>query len=120
MFLSWFGNTFRDLELDTPRETIVRHTWAYIMQMLGFLMADKSSSRVHLRWLPLLHDFEYFGSISWGSAELATLYSNQCGAINKQVRDISRCLALLQSWVWFRIPELRPPPTKLSFPLAMR
>ena len=59
VFLSWFSSTFHDLDADAPTEIVIRHTWAYIMQMLeGFLMADKLGSRVHLRWLPLLHVFE--------------------------------------------------------------
>ena len=96
IFLSWFSNSFHDLELDASREIVVRHTRAYIMQMLGgFLMVDKLGSRVHLRWLPLLHDFEYFGSFSWGFVVLLTLYRNLCLAVNKGVRDISRCLAIL-------------------------
>ena len=121
VFLSWFSTTFRDLQADAPAETVIRHTRAYIMMMLGgFLMADKSGAKVHLRWLPLLHDFEYFGSFSWGSAVLATLYRNLCRAVNMRVHDISGCLALLQSWAWFRIPALRPPPAELTFPLAAR
>ena len=48
---------------------------------------------------------------------LATLYRNLCRAVNKGVHDISECFALLQSWIWFRISELRPPSTELHFPL---
>ena len=35
VFLSWFSSIFRDLEANAPRETVIRHTRPYIMQMLG-------------------------------------------------------------------------------------
>ena len=58
VFLSWFSTTFHDLKADAPVETVICHTRAYIIMMIeGFSMANKSRSRVHLRWLPLLHDF---------------------------------------------------------------
>ena len=83
-------------------------------------MVDKSGSKVHLRWLLLLHDFEYFGSFSWGFVVLVTSHRNVCHAVNTRLHGISRFLTLLQSWVWFRIPKLRPPPVQLNFSLAAR
>ena len=59
----------------------------------GFLFADKSGFRVHLKWPPLLHDFRRIGSLSRGWTVLAVLYYNLCRAANSKVKDIARCLA---------------------------
>ncbi|MBA0865593.1 hypothetical protein Goshw_013642 [Gossypium schwendimanii] len=43
-------------------------------------MPDLSRNLVHLRWLLKLVDFRVAGELSWGSAVLATLYREMCGA----------------------------------------
>ncbi|KAH1121327.1 hypothetical protein J1N35_004487 [Gossypium stocksii] len=43
-------------------------------------MPDLSRNLVHLRWLLKLVDFRATGELSWGSAMLATLYWEMCGA----------------------------------------
>ena len=54
VFLSWFSNTFRDLKPNAPKEAIVCHTRGVrYANAWGLLMADKSSAKVHMRWLPL-------------------------------------------------------------------
>ena len=49
---------------------------AYILHMFGtHLFSDTSTNKVHLRWLPFLEDLDVCGTISWGSAVLAFLYT---------------------------------------------
>ncbi|RYR02226.1 hypothetical protein Ahy_B06g081035 [Arachis hypogaea] len=45
-----------------------------IRSKLHLLFADKSSNRIHIRWLPYVARLEEMGGYSWGSATLAWLY----------------------------------------------
>ncbi|MBA0569935.1 hypothetical protein Golob_003633, partial [Gossypium lobatum] len=49
-------------------------------------------------WLLKLVDFRVAGEFSWGSAVLATLYREMCGATPPTKAKIGGCLSLLQSW----------------------
>ncbi|MBA0865594.1 hypothetical protein Goshw_013642 [Gossypium schwendimanii] len=71
-------------------------------------MPDLSRNLVHLRWLLKLVDFRVAGELSWGSAVLATLYREMCGATRPSKVKIRGCLSLLQSWPQFRFLFLRP------------
>ncbi|KAG8497119.1 hypothetical protein CXB51_008269 [Gossypium anomalum] len=72
---------------------------AYILEMIGgYLMPDLSRNLVHLRWLLKLVDFRAAGELSWGSAVLATLYKEMCGATRPNKAKIGGCLSLLQLW----------------------
>ncbi|RYR32113.1 hypothetical protein Ahy_B01g057106 isoform D [Arachis hypogaea] len=67
-------------------ETVRRFARAYIMMLLGTqLFADKSSNRIHIRWLPFVARLEEMGGYSWGSAELAWLYRCMCRVANRHV-----------------------------------
>ncbi|MFQ6649213.1 hypothetical protein Gotur_022569 [Gossypium turneri] len=84
----------------------------------GYLMPDLSRNLVHLRWLLKLVDFKATGEFSWGSAVLATLYRDMCGATAPNKAKIGGCLSLLQSWARFRFPFLRHRVNHLyTFPL---
>ncbi|MFQ6643882.1 hypothetical protein Gotur_018312 [Gossypium turneri] len=61
-------------------------------------MLELSRNLVHLRWLLKLVDFRVAGEFSWGSAMLATLYREMCGATRPNKVKIGGCLSLLQSW----------------------
>ncbi|MBA0611053.1 hypothetical protein Godav_011769 [Gossypium davidsonii] len=43
-------------------------------------MPNLSRNLIHLRWLLKLVDFRVAGELSWGSAMLAILYREMCGA----------------------------------------
>ncbi|KAK5776300.1 hypothetical protein PVK06_044259 [Gossypium arboreum] len=100
----------------------VRYARAYILEMIGgYLMPDLSRKLVHLRWLLKLVDFRAAGELSWGSAVLATLYKEMCGATRPNKVKIGGCLSLLQSWARFRFPFLRPRVDHpYTFPLITR
>ncbi|MFQ6651611.1 hypothetical protein Gotur_023869, partial [Gossypium turneri] len=61
----------------------------------GYLMPDLSQNLVHLRWLLKLVDFRAAGELSWGSAVLAILYREMCGATRPSKAKIRGCLSLL-------------------------
>ncbi|MBA0633696.1 hypothetical protein Godav_025632 [Gossypium davidsonii] len=64
----------------------------------GYLMMELLRNLVHLRWLLKLVDFRAAVEFSWGSAVLATLYREMCGAMPLNKAKIGGCLSLLQSW----------------------
>ncbi|KAH1114065.1 hypothetical protein J1N35_007443 [Gossypium stocksii] len=83
-------------------------------------MPDLSRNLVHLRWLLKLVDLRAASEFSWGSAVLATLYREMCGATRPNKAKIGGCLSLLQSWAWFCISFLRPRiDHPYTFPLIM-
>ncbi|MFQ6662434.1 hypothetical protein Gotur_030275 [Gossypium turneri] len=80
---------------------------AYIMHMIWVvLMPDANGDSVHLMYLPLLADLSTARLYSWGSAVLATLYRELCRETKPSVKDIGKCLILLQSWALYRMPFL--------------
>ncbi|MBA0709372.1 hypothetical protein Golax_024409 [Gossypium laxum] len=84
-------------------------------------MPNLSRNLVHLRWLLKLIDFRVAGKLSWGSAMLAILYREMCGATKPNKAKIGGCLSLLQSWAWFRFLFLHPQVNHpYTFPLIMR
>ncbi|RYR38079.1 hypothetical protein Ahy_A09g043030 [Arachis hypogaea] len=91
------------------------------MLLSSQLFADKNASRVHLRWLPYLASLDDLGRYSWGSAALAWLYRCLCRGTNRNVVNLAGPLHLLQSWIFWRFPTLRPTGfDRFGFPLASR
>ncbi|XP_020973981.1 protein MAIN-LIKE 1-like [Arachis ipaensis] len=92
------------------------------MMLLGTqLFADKSGNRIHIRWLPYVARLEEMGRYSWGSAALAWLYRCMCRVANRHVVKLAGPLQLLQSWIFWRFPTLRPSGyDEISWPLASR
>ncbi|RYQ99459.1 hypothetical protein Ahy_B07g087388 isoform G [Arachis hypogaea] len=121
-FETWFRDRFRVLPVDASEETVRIYTRAYIMMMLSTqLFGDKSANRVHIRWLPFVANLDDMGRYSWGSAALAWLYRCMCRVANRNVTNLTGPLQLLQSWIFWRFPSLRPEGFEaFSFPLASR
>ncbi|RYQ99456.1 hypothetical protein Ahy_B07g087388 isoform E [Arachis hypogaea] len=115
-----FRDRFRVLPVDASEETVRIYTRAYIMMMLSTqLFGDKSANRVHIRWLPFVANLDDMGRYSWGSAALAWLYRCMCRVANRNVTNLTGPLQLLQSWIFWRFPSLRPEGFEaFSFPLA--
>ncbi|RYR30742.1 hypothetical protein Ahy_B01g055512 [Arachis hypogaea] len=93
MCYTWFHERFRVLPADTSEE---------------MLFADKNANRVHLRWLPYLASLDDLGRYTWGSVALAWLYRCLCRGTNRNVVSLAGPLQLLQSWIFWRFPSLRP------------
>ncbi|RYQ88328.1 hypothetical protein Ahy_B09g095585 isoform H [Arachis hypogaea] len=115
-----FHEQFRVLPADASEETVRIYARAYIMMLLSTqLFMDKSANRVHLRWLPFVARLDDMGSYSWGAAALAWLYRCMCRVANRNVTNLAGPLQLLQSWIFWRFPMLRPPGfDAFFFPLA--
>ncbi|KAG8482523.1 hypothetical protein CXB51_024173 [Gossypium anomalum] len=120
--MGWLRDTFPEPDDDSTELEKIRYARAYILQIIGgYLMLDLSRNLVHLRWLLKLVDFRAAGEFSWGSAVLATLYREMCGATRPTKAKIGGCLSLLQSWARFRFPFLRPRVDHpYTFPLITR
>ncbi|MFQ6630986.1 hypothetical protein Gotur_009667 [Gossypium turneri] len=96
--MGWLRDTFSDSDDDSTELERIRYARAYILQIIGgYLIAA--------------------GELSWGSAVLATLYREMCGAMRPSKAKIGGCLSLLQSWARFRFPFLRPVDHPYTFPL---
>ncbi|RYR10978.1 hypothetical protein Ahy_B05g079469 [Arachis hypogaea] len=119
---TWFHERFRVLPADASEETVRIYARVYIMMLLSTkLFMDKSANRVHLCWLPFVARLDDMGSYSWGAAVLAWLYRCMCRVANINVTNLAGPLQLLQSWIFWRFPTLRPPDfDTFSFPLASR
>ncbi|RYQ92722.1 hypothetical protein Ahy_B09g098939 [Arachis hypogaea] len=66
-------------------------------------------------------DGQAVSSYSWGAAALAWLYRCMCRVANRNVTSLAGPLQLLQSWIFWRFPMLRPQGfNAFSFPLASR
>ncbi|KAG8498178.1 hypothetical protein CXB51_007402 [Gossypium anomalum] len=119
---STLRDTFPEPDNDSTEFERIRYARAYILEIIGgYLMPDLSRNLVHLRWLLKLVDFRAAGELSWGSAMLAKLYKEMCGATLPNKAKIGGCLSLLQSWARFRFPFLCPRVDHpYTFPLITR
>ena len=70
---------------------------AYILYQIGCsLFPDPSGTRVHLRYLALLRDFDASGEMAWGAAVLAHLYRELGKTSMKGKANCCAFLTLLQ------------------------
>ncbi|RYR13284.1 hypothetical protein Ahy_B04g070366 isoform K [Arachis hypogaea] len=118
--LTDFHETFGECPDGADEETVRRFARAYIIMLLGTqLFADKSSNRIHIRWLPFVARLEEMGGYSWRSVALAWLYRCMCQVANRHVVKLAGPLQLLQSWIFWRFPGFRPVGyDAFSWPLA--
>ncbi|RYR46067.1 hypothetical protein Ahy_A07g031824 isoform B [Arachis hypogaea] len=119
---TWFHERFQVLPADATDETVRVYARAYILMLLSSqLFADKNANRVHFRRLPYLASLDDLGRYSWGSATLAWLYRCLCRGTNRNVVNLAGPLQLLQSWIFWRFPTLRPTGfDRFGFPLTSR
>ncbi|RYR39589.1 hypothetical protein Ahy_A09g045143 [Arachis hypogaea] len=98
----WFQNKFIVTLTDTTEAMVQVYACGYIMMLLStMLFGDNSGARVHLQWLPYVAGLNGLGKYSWSSATLS-LYSFQ-----SDVKNLAVPLALLQSWIFWRLPTFR-------------
>ncbi|RYR59337.1 hypothetical protein Ahy_A05g025204 isoform A [Arachis hypogaea] len=120
----WFRELFGELPPQSKvKQMTVCYTWFH--ERFWVLPADASdetnANRVHLCWLPYLASLDDLGRYSWGSAVLAWLYRCLCRGTNRNVVNLAGPLQLLQSWIFWRFPTLRPSGfDRIGFPLASR
>ncbi|KAH1214100.1 Serine/threonine-protein phosphatase 7 long form [Glycine max] len=123
--LSWLAHHFSHINIDEGNvEQLQRFTRAWILRFIGgFLFVNKSSSRVSLRYLQFLRDFEQCSTYAWGPAVLAYLYREMCSATDYKVKSIGGMCILIQMWAWERCTTLAPkrtPPVIENKPLGHR
>ncbi|KAL5158270.1 Serine/threonine-protein phosphatase 7 long form [Glycine soja] len=88
--LSWLAHHFSEINIhDGNIEQLQRFTRAWILRFIGgVLFVDKSSSKVSLRYLQFLRDFEQCRTYAWGPAVLAYLYREMCSATDYKIKSI--------------------------------
>ncbi|KAL5138645.1 Serine/threonine-protein phosphatase 7 long form [Glycine soja] len=123
--LSWLAHHFSHIYIDEGNvEQLQRFTRAWILRFIGgVLFVNKSSSRVSLRYLQFLRDFEQCSTYAWGPAVLAYLYREMCSATDYKVKSIGGMCILIQMWAWKRCTTLAPkrtPPVIENKPLGHR
>ncbi|XP_027346483.1 serine/threonine-protein phosphatase 7 long form homolog [Abrus precatorius] len=123
--LTWLDEHFSHVGLHNQNPIqLTRFARAYILRLIGgFMLADHSSSRVPVRYLPLLEDLEIIGQYSWGSAALAFLYIELCMSTNIDRSGIGGLTPLVMLWAWDRFPFLSPgdpPYTRNDLPYGAR
>ncbi|KAL5194449.1 Serine/threonine-protein phosphatase 7 long form [Glycine soja] len=115
--LSWLAHHFPHINIDEGNvEQLQRFT-------RGVLFVNKTSSRVSLRYLQFLRDFEQCNTYAWGPAMLAYLYREMCSATDYKVKSIGGMCILIQMWAWERCTTLAPkrtPPVIENKPLGHR
>ncbi|KAH1254800.1 Serine/threonine-protein phosphatase 7 long form [Glycine max] len=123
--LSWLAHHFSHINIDEGNvEQLQRFIRAWILRFIGgVLFVNKSSSRVSLRYLQFLRDFEQCSTYAWGLAVLAYLYRKMCSATDYKVKSIGGVCILIQMWAWERCTTLTPkrmPPVIENKPLGHR
>ncbi|KAH1195537.1 Serine/threonine-protein phosphatase 7 long form [Glycine max] len=123
--LSWLAHHFSDINIDEGNiEQLQRFTRAWILRFIGgVLFVNKSSSRVSLRYLQFLRDFEQCSTYAWGPAVLAYLYREMCSPTDYKVKSIGGMCILIQMWACERCTTLAPkrtPPVIENKPLGHR
>ncbi|RYR51326.1 hypothetical protein Ahy_A06g026345 [Arachis hypogaea] len=70
--LTWLRDRVRQMPQADDPEILRQYARCFILLLIGrYLMTNKSNNLVHLRWLPLLQDFQRCLGLSWDSAVLA-------------------------------------------------
>ncbi|KAH1209405.1 Serine/threonine-protein phosphatase 7 long form [Glycine max] len=123
--LSWLSSHFANIhDFTGNQEGLERFARAWILRFIGGVMfVDKSSKRVHLKYLQFLRDLRECSSYAWGAAVLGNLYREMCIATDYNAKSIGGFTLLIQLWAWERCPTLAPsviPPQQQNVPLGYR
>ncbi|KAH1260028.1 Serine/threonine-protein phosphatase 7 long form [Glycine max] len=123
--LSWLAHHFSEINIhDGSVEQLQRFTRAWILRFIGgVLFVDKSRSKVSLRYLQFLRNFEQCSTYAWGPVVLAYLYREMCSATDYKIKSIGGMCILIQMWAWERCTTLAPkrtPPIMENKPLGHR
>ncbi|RYR25005.1 hypothetical protein Ahy_B02g058640 [Arachis hypogaea] len=86
------------MPLDLEDNALMQHARCYILYLLGgVLLPDKANNTVHVRYLPLLADYDAISTYSWGSPVLCWLYRAMCLATDYNVEDRFISMLLLST-----------------------
>ncbi|XP_020081345.1 serine/threonine-protein phosphatase 7 long form homolog [Ananas comosus] len=99
--LDWIYQQFHHLHLDALVGLVAATARAYILYQIGCsLFPNPTGYRVHLKWLPLIADFDACGTLAWGAAALAYLYRALGSAALKGKVECCCFATLVQIWAW--------------------
>ncbi|KAL5177342.1 Serine/threonine-protein phosphatase 7 long form [Glycine soja] len=123
--LSWLSSHFANIhDFTGNQEGLERFARAWILRFIGGVMfVDKSSKRVHLKYLQFLRDLRECNSYAWGATVLGNLYREMCIATDYNAKSIGGFTLLIQLWAWERCPTLAPsviPPQQQNTPLGYK
>ncbi|RYQ82856.1 hypothetical protein Ahy_B10g101419 [Arachis hypogaea] len=63
--LKWIRTHFQQMPLDAADDVMIQYARCYILYLLGgVLLPDKANNTVHVRYLPLLVDFDAISTYS--------------------------------------------------------
>ncbi|RYR01971.1 hypothetical protein Ahy_B06g080834 [Arachis hypogaea] len=66
--LKWIRSRLQQMPLDAVDDVMIQYACCYILYLLdGVLLPDKANNTVHVRYLPLLANFDAIGTYSWGA-----------------------------------------------------
>lgn len=81
---TWLNSSFGSLRDDASDVQLKRYTQSYVLQLIGgILFTDHSGNRVRCMYIPLIHDLDSCGKLSWGSAVLHTYTWNYARHVRK-------------------------------------
>lgn len=107
--ITWLKKFLKNIPNEPSDDQLIQYSRAYILYLIGtFLMPNKSSDQVHMKYVDILRDLTEVGEYSWGSAILATLYKNLCDGAVSETKTIAGCTQLLQAWGWSRLKLFSP------------
>ncbi|QHN87344.1 protein MAIN-LIKE 2-like [Arachis ipaensis] len=107
--LKWLRTRLQQMPLDLDDNGLMQYARYYILYLLGgVLLPDKANNIVHVRYLPLLAEYDAIGTYSWGSAVLCWLYRAMCLATDYSVEGMAGCHTLLMLWIYYRLPFWAP------------
>ncbi|XP_027337444.1 protein MAIN-LIKE 2-like [Abrus precatorius] len=94
---SWLDQHFTHVTMHAHNPLqITRFARAYMLRLIGgFMLSDHSSSKVSVRYLPLLENFTVTDEYSWGSAVLRFLYRELYMVTNIDRHGLGGMAALL-------------------------
>ncbi|RYR73643.1 hypothetical protein Ahy_A02g008080 [Arachis hypogaea] len=88
--LKWLRNRLQQMPLDLQDNALIQYAHCYILYLLGgVLLSDKANNTVHVRYLPLLADYDAISTYIWGSTVLCWLYRAMCFATDYNVEDMA-------------------------------
>ncbi|RYR03127.1 hypothetical protein Ahy_B06g081961 [Arachis hypogaea] len=89
--LNWLRNRLQQMPLNLQENALIQYARCYILYLLGgVLLSDKANNTVHVRYLPLLADYDAISTYSWGSTVLCWLYRAMCLAMDYNVEGMGR------------------------------
>ncbi|XP_025617206.1 protein MAIN-LIKE 2-like [Arachis hypogaea] len=87
--LKWLRTRLQQMPLDLEDNGLMQYARCYILYLLGgVLLPDKANNTVHVRYLPLLADYDGICTYNWGSAVLYWLYRTMCLATEYSVEGM--------------------------------